>query len=91
MSHKSHKHMYITRGTMHESKHDMHEVSHTKESSPSHTLPLSLTYSLPLPLWRQAPKSKGLKAGQEQTSWALEYGERSETVKCHPRTLDSGL
>jgi hypothetical protein len=83
--------MYITRGTMHESKHDMHEVSHTKESSPSHTLPLSLTYSLPLPLWRQAPKSKGLKAGQEQTSWALEYGERSRTVKCHPRTLDSGL
>jgi hypothetical protein len=69
----------------------MYEVSHTKELSPSHTLPLSLTYLLPLPLWRQAPKSKGLKVGLEQTSQALEYGERYGTMKCHPQTLDSVL
>ena len=55
------------------------------------TLPLDLTYLIPLPLWRQAPKPKGLSVGQEQTSQALRCGERSKTMQQHHLILSSEL
>ena len=73
---------------MHESKRECMKYHTQKIDSISHALPKSniLTYSLPLPLWHHTPKPKGQTVGQEQTSWALRYGERSKTELHHPWT-----
>jgi hypothetical protein len=57
----------------------MHEVCHTKEPHPSHSLPLSLHTLSSLPLWHQASKPKGLKEVGKQTSRSLEDDERPQT------------
>ena len=69
----------------------MHEMYITQKNETISQTPPNSNILVPLPLWRQAPKPKGLKVGLEQTSWSEKRVERSQTVRGQRLNLSSVL